>query len=73
MECPPVRAQAWLDDHTRELVCLEVDDAVALIESAGLQARVVHYPGGWMTQELRHDRVNLWLTQDGSIASLDAG
>jgi hypothetical protein len=73
VECEPVRAQAWLDSHESDLVECPVDDAVALIESAGLEARVIRSPGGWMTQEQRRDRVNLWLTRTGEIASVDAG
>ena len=73
MQCPPIRAQAWLDEHSRELDGLELEDAVALIESAGLEARVVHYPSGWATQELRRDRITLRLTRDGSLSTIEAG
>jgi hypothetical protein len=73
MECPPIRAQAWLDDHGRELDGLAVADAVTLIESAGLEARVVSYPSGWMTQEQRRDRISVWLTETGEMGSIDAG
>jgi hypothetical protein len=31
------------------------------------------YPSGWMTQEQQRDRVNLWLTEAGSIGAIDAG
>lgn len=73
MDCSPIRAQAWLDEHHIELVDRAIDDAVALIEGAGLHARVVRAPSGWMTQEQRRDRVNIWLTEAGEIASVDAG
>jgi hypothetical protein len=73
MECPPIRAQAWLDDHERDLEGLDVESAVALIESADLHARVVPHRSGWMTQEQRRDRINLWLSASGAIGSIDAG
>ena len=73
MECAPIRAQVWLDDHERDLDGLAVADAVHLIEGAGLHARVVPYLSGWMTQEQRRDRVNLRLTEAGEVGSVDAG
>jgi hypothetical protein len=73
MECAPIHAQAWLDSHESDLVDRSVSDAVALIEIAGLRARVVTFPGGGMTQEQQRDRVNLWLTEAGEISSIDAG
>lgn len=73
MECAPIRARAWLDDHERELDGLRADDAQALIESAGLHARVLHYPSGWTTQEQRRDRITLWLTETGTVGSIEAG
>ena len=73
VECPPIRAQAWLDDHERDLDGLDVGDAVARIEDAGLHPRVVQHTGAWMTEEQRGDRVTLWLTDAGAIGSIDAG
>ena len=73
MECPPTRAQAWLDEHGPDLDGLTAEDAASLVEHAGLQPRVLPHPGGRITQELRHDRVNLWLTADGAVGATDAG
>jgi hypothetical protein len=73
VECAPTRAQAWLDGHEGALGDLRVEAAVALIEKAGLHARVVPYAGGQLTPEQRRDRVNLWLTEAGELGSVDAG
>jgi hypothetical protein len=73
VECAPIRAQAWLDEHEHVLGALTVEDAVTVIEDAGLQARVLRSSGGWMTQEQHRDRVNLRLTDTGQIAAIDAG
>jgi hypothetical protein len=73
VECAPIRAQAWLDSHGSEFLDREVGEAVALIERAGLEARVVRFPGGWMTQEQQRDRVNIRLDEAGEIATVDAG
>lgn len=73
MECAPIRAQAWLDEHEGDLHGLGADDAIAFIEGAGLHARVVPSAGGWIAQEQRSDRLTLWLTETGTVASADAG
>ena len=68
-----IQAQIWLDAHRGDLDGLSVDAAVALIERAGLQARVITPSTGWLTQEQRRDRVNLRLTASGDVRSIDAG
>lgn len=73
MECAPIRAQAWLDGHESELVDRPLGEVVALIEDAGLVARVIPLRSGWLTQEQHRDRVNLRLTAAGEIGSIDAG
>jgi hypothetical protein len=73
MECAPIRAQVWLDAHERDFGDLRIAEAVALVERAGLEARVLSSSGSWMTQEQRDDRVNLWATEAGEVRSVDAG
>ncbi|GAA2752959.1 hypothetical protein [Amnibacterium kyonggiense] len=73
MECPPIRAEAWLEEHEADLIGLEEADAVALVEGAGLHARVIAPGPGWMTQEQRRDRIDLWRSAEGPIASASAG
>ena len=73
MECPPVLAQVWLDEHEEDLGGVSVDAAVALVEGAGLRAHVVPYASRSAAAEQRHDRVNLRLTAAGELAAVDAG
>lgn len=73
MDCAPIRAQAWLDVHERDFGDLHLDAAVALVEAAGLQARVLPASSGWSAQEQQPDRVNLRLTRAGDLGSVDAG
>jgi hypothetical protein len=73
MECAPTRAQAWLDGNEDALGGLPIGQVVALIERAGLEARVLPYAGGLLTAEQRGDRVNLWLTEAGEMGAVDAG
>jgi hypothetical protein len=73
MDCAPIRAQVWLDAHERDFGGLRIPEAVALIERAGLEARVVSASGSGMAQEQRGDRVTVWATRAGEVGSVDAG
>jgi hypothetical protein len=73
VECPPTRAQAWLDDHERDLEGLAAEEAAAMVEGAGLHVRVLQRSGGWLPQELRDDRITLRLDERGGVQSSEAG
>lgn len=73
MECAPIRAQVWLDRHEGDLGGLPLHAVVDLVERAGLRARVVEYASGGTPAEQQEDRVNLRLTADGAMGSVDAG
>lgn len=72
MECPPTRAETWLEEHERDLAGLTRDDAVALVEAAGLRVRVLDVPG-LPSPEIWDDRVNLRLTEDSTVGAASAG
>jgi hypothetical protein len=67
MDRSALSAQAWLDAHEHQVLELASADAVELVELAGLEARVLPYGPNWMTQDLRANRVNLWLSEDGTV------
>jgi hypothetical protein len=73
VECAPIRAQAWLDQHEHALGELRLGQVVAMIERAGLDARVVPYASGTMAAEQHRDRVTVWLTEAGEVGAVDAG
>ena len=73
VDCPPTRAEAWLADHEQDLLGLGADDASALVEGAGLHIRVLTATDGWVTQELRTDRIDVRLDGDDTVRSADAG
>ena len=73
MECAPVRAQAWLDAHDLDFGDLRIETVVAMVERAGLRARVLPYAAGRADEEQRGDQVNLWLTRSGELGAVDAG
>lgn len=73
MECAPVRAQAWLDAHDLDFGDLRLESVVAMVEDAGLHARVRPYAAGRADEEQRGDQVNLWLTRSGELGAVDAG
>ena len=73
MECAPVRAQAWLDAHDLDFSALRLEAVVAMVEQAGLHARVLPYASGGSDEEQRGDQVNLWLTRSGELGAVDAG
>jgi len=73
VECAPVRAQAWLDAHELDFGDLRLETVVAMVEDAGLHARVLPYAGGRADEEQRGDQVNLWLTRSGELGAVDAG
>jgi hypothetical protein len=73
VDCPPTRAEAWLQEHEQDLLGLAADDAAALIEGAGLRIRVREATGGWITQEQRNDRISVQLDDAETVRSADAG
>jgi hypothetical protein len=73
VDCPPTRAEAWLQEHEQDLLGLAADDAAALIEGAGLRIRVREATGGWITQEQRNDRITVQLDDAETVRSADAG
>lgn len=72
MDCPPTRAEAWLEEHERDLAGLARAQAVALVEAAGLRVRLLHSPG-LLSPEIWDDRVNLRLTEDATVGAVSAG
>lgn len=72
MDAAARSAQDWLDTHAEDLTGRGADEAVAVVEGAGLSARVVPHGPTWMTQELRHDRINLWLDEQGLVRAISA-
>ena len=73
MECPPTRAEAWLEEHEGDLAGLPTSDAIALVESAGLRVRVLDGGAGLLSPEIWDDRVNLRLTDDAVVGAVSAG
>ncbi|RIX28400.1 hypothetical protein [Amnibacterium setariae] len=73
MECPPTRAEAWLEEHEGDLAGLPTADAIALIESAGLRVRVLDRGARLLSPETWDDRVNLRVTDDAVVGAVSAG
>jgi hypothetical protein len=73
MECAPVRAQAWLDAQDLDFGAIRLEAVVALVERAGLHARIVPYGTARTSAEQHGDQLNLRLTPAGELAAIDAG
>ncbi|MGT2426546.1 hypothetical protein [Amnibacterium kyonggiense] len=71
-DCPPTRAEAWLEEHGRDLAGLPRADAVAVVEGAGLRAAVLDGSGP-RSPEIWEDRVILRLAGDATVSDAAAG